>query len=270
MDTPNATSNDANLPGVPHSDAAFRAPAIAHGGWNVRWTASTGSTNDDLWNAGRAGAPDRLVLVADHQSAGKGRLDRRWEAPAGTNLLVSLLFRTVPSVPHALTHAVALAAARASERVAGVAADLKWPNDLLVGTAKLAGILSTAGPAEGSPPGPSFVVVGLGLNVGWAPEGAACLADSRTDGSVASLDRDRVLEALLVALDEILSWSNDERHAEYRRRLSTIGREVRVELPDGTFVEGRALDVEIDGRIVVLDACGVTHRLDVGDIVHLR
>ena len=266
MDTPNATSNDANLPGVPHPAEIFRSAAIVAGGWRVRWCASTGSTNDDLWAAARAGAPDRLVLVADHQTAGKGRLDRRWEAPVGANLLVSLLFRDVPAVPHALTHAVALAAARASERVAGVVPDLKWPNDLLVGRQKLAGILSTAGPMEGSPPRPSFVVVGLGLNVGWAPEGATSLAALST----ATATRDLVLAALLEALDEVLSLPADERHAEYRRQLATIGREVRVELPDDRFVEGRALDVEVDGRLVVLDACGVSHRLDVGDVVHLR
>ena len=268
MDTPNATSNDANLPGVSHPEGIFRSEAIVAGGWRVRWCASTGSTNDDLWTAARAGAPDRLVLVADHQTAGKGRLDRRWEAPAGANLLVSLLFRDVPAVPHALTHAVALAAARACERVADVVPDLKWPNDLLVGRQKLAGILSTAGPIEGSPPRPSFVVVGLGLNITWSPEGATSLAASST--SSATVTRDLVLAALLEALDEVLLLPDDERHAEYRRHLATIGREVRVELPNDRFIEGRALDVEVDGRLVVLDECGVSHRLDVGDVVHLR
>ena len=87
--------------------------------------ASTGSTNDDLLAAGRAGAPDKTVLIADHQTAGKGRLDRRWETPAGENLLVSLLFRAVPAVPHALTHAAALASATACERTTGVTPDLK-------------------------------------------------------------------------------------------------------------------------------------------------
>jgi BirA family biotin operon repressor/biotin-[acetyl-CoA-carboxylase] ligase len=101
-------------------------------------------------------------------------------------LLVSLLLRQVPRFPHALTHAVALAAAAASETVVAsaggkVKVDVKWPNDLLVDGQKLAGILSVAGPVQSittdveSYVVPEFVVVGLGLNVGWAPEGAACL-----------------------------------------------------------------------------------------------
>ncbi len=79
-------------------------------GWNVSHVPVTGSTNDDLLAAAAAGAPDRSVLVADHQTAGRGRLDRRWDAPPGVNLLVSILFRTVPSPPSTLTQRVGLAA----------------------------------------------------------------------------------------------------------------------------------------------------------------
>ena len=266
MDTPNATSNDANLPGEPYPSPIRGQSGVAMSGWNVRWMASTGSTNDDLLAAGRAGAPDKTVLIADHQTAGKGRLDRRWETPAGENLLVSLLFRAVPAVPHALTHAAALASATACERTTGVTPDLKWPNDLLVGGRKLAGILSTAGPLGGEQPRPTFVVVGIGLNIGWAPEGAASLLGE----SGRRVSREEVMAVMLSELDELLSLSPEQLHDRYRRRLSTLNREVRVELPNSTFVEGRALDVESDGRLVVLDSCGATHRLDVGDIVHLR
>lgn len=102
--------------------------------------------------------------------------------------------------------------------------------------------------------------------MGWAPDGAVCLAN------VASrvVDRDQVLVALLASLDGLLASSDEQLHARYREHLSSLGREVRVELPNDRFVEGRALDVEDDGRLVVLDSCGVTHRLDVGDVVHLR
>ena len=91
------------------------------GTWTVERVAETGSTNDDLFDQGRAGAVDHLALVAAHQTAGKGRLDRRWEAPPGANLLVSLLFRAVPINPHELVHAVALAAANATVTTTGVA-----------------------------------------------------------------------------------------------------------------------------------------------------
>jgi BirA family biotin operon repressor/biotin-[acetyl-CoA-carboxylase] ligase len=136
---------------------------------------------------------------------------------------------------------------------------LKWPNDLLLGGRKLAGILAQSGVDHR--PGHTdarFVVVGIGLNVGWAPPRAASLGED--------IDPREVLSALLCAYDalpvDIVEC--------YRARLDTIGRAVRIELPDGTTVEGRATDVQADGRLVVLDDCGVTHRYDTGDIVHLR
>jgi biotin-[acetyl-CoA-carboxylase] ligase BirA-like protein len=170
METPFATPNDENLPG----EAIFGEKIGKFpDSWQVRWLATTGSTNDDLLEAGRAGAPSRVALVTDYQSAGRGRLDRTWVAPDGANLLVSLLLRDVPRFPHALTHAVALAAAAASETVVAAAGgkvkvDVKWPNDLLVDGRKLAGILSVAGPVKQmmseveSYVVPEFVVVGLG------------------------------------------------------------------------------------------------------------
>jgi BirA family biotin operon repressor/biotin-[acetyl-CoA-carboxylase] ligase len=172
---------------------------------------------------------------------------------------------------------VALAAAVASETVVAsnggkVEVDVKWPNDLLVGGRKLAGILSVAGPIKqmmtdiDSYAAPDFVVVGLGLNVGWAPDGAVWLQEFAT----ADISRDAVLAALLVELNQLLELSPAQLHERYRAKLSTLQRTVRIELPSGEFVEGRAMDVEVDGRLVVLDSCGITQRLDVGDIIHLR
>jgi BirA family biotin operon repressor/biotin-[acetyl-CoA-carboxylase] ligase len=190
-------------------------------GWTVEHVAETGSTNADLL-ATAAARPDRSVLVADHQTAGRGRLDRRWEAPAGANLLVSILFHTVPAHPSELTRRVALAAVDACRDVAGVDVTLKWPNDLLVGEAKLAGILAERN-AAGS------VVVGMGLNVGWAPEGAARLA-----GSGRTVRPTDVLAALLAAYDAL----PEDGHERYRAALGTLGRRVRIELPSG-FLEAR-------------------------------
>jgi len=212
----------------------------------------TGSTNADLLLAAAAGAPDRTVLAARHQTAGRGRLDRRWDAPAGSNLLVSLLFRDIPEDPHVLTQRVGLAAIAACEAVAGLHPVLKWPNDLLLEGHKLAGILAQA--ELGAAP---VVVVGIGVNVGWAPEGGARLGDG--------IDPLDVLAALLTAYDAL---PNDV-WPMYRSHLGTLGQRVRVDLPDGEVV-GRALDVEPDGRLVVVDDCGVTHRFAVGDVVHLR
>lgn len=249
-----------------HATLGDPAPHVV-GSWILHHVAETGSTNDDLWSLAQAGAPDHTAVRADHQTAGKGRLDRRWEAPVGENLLLSLLFRSVPAEPGTLVHAVALAAADACRDVAGVEVALKWPNDLLGrdGVRKMAGILAQAGPLAGSRP--AFVIVGLGLNLNWAPDEATSLS-AEADGRPFVVDA--VCRAVLTELDRVLAWSPAQLHEEYRRRLGTVGREVRVSVSADETVEGRALDVESDGRLVVLDRCGVTHRFAVGDVVHVR
>lgn len=297
MDTPIATPDDENLPGVPFFDrrkpgsveqrtqhpsgesfdsGTFSGEFGNLGNWTIRWVETTGSTNTDLIGAATRGGSHGLVLVADHQTAGRGRLDRMWEAPHGVNLLVSILFRDLPEIPHQLTQAVAVAAAEACEEVARqrgrhLQVDVKWPNDVLIGGRKLAGILASAGSGDAG-----FVVVGLGLNIGWAPAGAVSLAQAMAEsGGTETSDtetsglRDEVLIEILRRLSGLLEAAG-ETQEKYLRRLSTLGREVRVELPSGDVLEGRAIGVEADGRLVVLDACAVTHRLDVGDIVHLR
>lgn len=317
MDTPIATPNDENLPGVSFDDrvkgendegwlAHFSPESLESKGlrthswpgnapigpsWTVRWMETTGSTNADLLQAALNDAPNRVVLVADHQSAGRGRLDRTWEAPAGVNLLMSILIRTVPAFPHQLTQAVAVAAAETCEAISAefggqLQVDLKWPNDVLIEGRKLAGILASAGsmPAQrsgqnvdsgdrgSSTSGPDFVVVGLGLNIGWAPDGAVSLFEALGGDLVASGAemRDVVLAGVLGRLEGLLEASAEVVHGRYRKKLATLGREVEAHLPSGDILQGRALDVESDGRLVLLDACAVTHRLDVGDIVHLR
>jgi BirA family biotin operon repressor/biotin-[acetyl-CoA-carboxylase] ligase len=230
-------------------------PAAWPLGWHVRHVVETGSTNADLLAAAAAGAPSRTVLFTDHQSAGRGRLDRTWTAPPGTNLLVSFLFRDGDPAgePVALMRRIALAAVDSVARVAAVEARLKWPNDVLVGGAKLAGLLAQRGAA--------VTVVGLGLNVGWAPEGAAKLGQAHAPAEV--------LAALLDAFDALPAAPSTV-HDLYVARLATLGQQVRVELPTGEPLVGRAVGVEPDGRLVVLDACAVTHRIDAGDVVHLR
>lgn len=255
-----------------HATLGDPAPHVV-GTWVLHHVAQTGSTNDDLWALAAAGAPDHTALRADHQTAGKGRLDRRWEAPVGENLLLSLLFRHVPPEPGTLVHAVALAAADACNQVAGLDVTLKWPNDLLGqdGIRKMAGILAQAGPASDgpsdSPAHPAFVIVGLGLNVNWAPDEATSLS---AEAGGRPFVVDNVCRAVLENLDRVLAWSPAQLHEEYRRRLGTVGREVRVTVNADEVVEGRALDLESDGRLVVLDRCGVTHRFAVGDVVHVR
>lgn len=237
-------------------------------GWTVTTVSETGSTNADMLAAIERGeSVGSTVLRAEHQTAGRGRLDRRWEAPAGSNLLASLCFVDVPTEPVELTQAVGLAAVHAVESFSmhdgAEAADrsavgLKWPNDVLVGDRKLAGVL-----AQRSALGP--VVVGIGLNIGWAPDGAACVArDLGVDVDVSTL-----LDRLLVELDRHLALSSQDRRARYVDRLHTLGRTVHIERPGDVDLVGVAVGLDDRGRLLV-EANGSIQAVDVGDIVHLR
>ena len=162
---------------------------------------------------------------------------------------MSLLFHEVPGAPGDLTRRVGLAAVDACRETAGIDAVLKWPNDVLVGERKLGGILAERGGGA--------VVVGLGLNVGWAPPGAAKLG--------ADVDPLDVLAALLAGFDRLPT----DISTRYRQALATLGRGVRLELLDGV-IDGTATDVDPDGRLVVVDRSGRAHTIDVGDVTHLR
>jgi len=280
----------------------------------IRRFAEIDSTNRYLFDEARAGAPEGTVVVADYQSAGRGRLGRRWEAPPGSNLLVSILLRPTLRIDelHLCTVAVALAAAVACERGAGVVPDLKWPNDLLVRDAKLGGILAEALPApdldhgasppvasspvaHGTPP-PSTVVVGLGLNVGWPPPDDPAhttpqptpAAPPQVPGTpeafavpATSLRREAgsapeplailglVLEELEGRLVDLADADGRRRLAsEYRRRCVTVGRAVRVTLPDEVFT-GTATDITLEGHLIV-DVGACLRTVAAGDVVHLR
>lgn len=228
------------------------------------------STNDELARRCLNGtASNRSVLAADEQTAGRGRLDRRWDAPSGSNLLFSVLFAPPISDPQRLQHAVALAVLESVKTLGVAEATLKWPNDVMVNveannsepfeSVKLAGMLSTMTP-NGS------VIVGTGCNVNWAPDGAtSILEQSATRHEVAE-----VLRLILTALDKMLSLASEELDEIYRTSVDTIGRQVRVELPNGEFVTGRATRLDVDGALEVIDECAITHRFHAGDVIHLR
>jgi len=231
---------------------------------DVTWLPEVTSTNDEVASRARSGAvPEGIVVVADAQTAGRGRRGRAWEAPPGSSLLVSVLLR--PKAPHLGLVAAGLAAVDACRSVTGVDASLKWPNDLMVdGKGKLAGILAEA-VADGG------VVVGLGLNVDWSttplPPGATSLAEVTGMAEVTGtgFDRAPLLVAYLVALEHRCRQEPDEIMSTYRAACSTIGRRVRVELPGGASHEGVATDVDDTGRLVVADRA-----IAAGDVVHLR
>jgi BirA family transcriptional regulator, biotin operon repressor / biotin---[acetyl-CoA-carboxylase] ligase len=247
--------------------------AMWGGEWDVHWLAEVDSTNTYVRDRARHGAPAGLVAVADHQTAGRGRLDRRWESPPGANLLASVLLRPdcAGEDVHLCAGAVALAGADACREVAGVEAELKWPNDLLVDGAKLAGVLAEA---EFAGSALAAAVVGIGINVAWpGPDvaGGTCLDD--LGGTAQPVDRRVLLEHLLGALAPrraLLDRAEGRRRLadEVRTRCATLGREVRVSLA-GEELTGRASAIDDAGRLVVETATG-PRAVSAGDVVHLR
>ena len=238
----------------------------------------TESTNADLVAAARAGAAPGLVRVAEHQMSGRGRLGRRWDAPARSGLTVSLLLR--PDVPAErwpwLPLLTGVAVAETCRRVAEVDAVVKWPNDVLVDERKVAGVLTE----RVETPAGAAAVVGIGLNVSLADtELPVPTASSLALAGGVQLDRSVLLRSMLRTLDALLGvWEAADGdpamghpglHESYSRRCVTLGQQVRADLPDGTTVHGRALEVDVGGRLVLETAAGRTV-LGAGDVVHLR
>jgi len=238
--------------------------------WQVRRFAEIDSTNRWLLDEARAGAAAGLVAVADHQTAGRGRRGRAWTAEPGSSLLVSVLVRPELDVDrlHVLTMALALALADAVHDVSGVRADVKWPNDLIVGDRKLAGLLAEADvSATGAV---RAVVLGAGCNIDWdgVPDELSDIATAIGRETDVPVDRWRLLDALLDHLAARLD-ALDAVPVDYRARLATLGRRVRVDL-GATAIEGSATDVDDHGRLVVELDGGERTTVAVGDVMHLR
>jgi BirA family transcriptional regulator, biotin operon repressor / biotin---[acetyl-CoA-carboxylase] ligase len=240
--------------------------------------AETGSTNADLLAAARAGAPTGTVLVAEAQTAGRGRLDRSWQSQPGAALTFSVLLRPARVPPASrgwLPLLTGVAVASALRSSTGAEVSLKWPNDVLGAperSGKLAGILAEqAGDA---------IVVGIGLNVGATEsELPSSQATSLWLERAADIGRESILAAILRELEQwYLRWADGLEpgdaeasglRAAYLSACSTVGRDVRVELPGGGIVAGRACDVDTVGRLLVKAADGM-HAVSAGDIVHVR
>ena len=236
--------------------------------WRVEHLKEVDSTNDALVRRARAGEIEGLVLRADHQSRGRGRLGRLWEAPPATALLCSVLLRPPLESDHLqwAVVAVALSARRALANF-GVACDLKWPNDLLVGSKKVAGVLAEYVPA---PSGPA-IVVGLGVNVSAHPPGVGATDIARERGEAPTPDQ--LLHAVLEELSSRRALLDTPRGLslladQYRDALVTIGQRVRVHERDGQW-EGLAYDVDDAGHLLVHTEHG-ERRVVAGDVVHVR
>lgn len=233
------------------------------------------STNQLAAERALTGAPEGHVVVADHQSSGRGRLDRAWQTPPGTAVTFSLLLRpTVPPaswpwLPLLVGHTVAKALTSL-----GYDARVKWPNDVLLGDdRKVAGILVER---VDTPTGPA-AIVGVGINVAMTAEELP--VDTATSLAVAgpgAPERTDVLLAVVAAVREGYDiWQAGGEAAtgrlamSYRSHCATLGRDVRVELPGGGELLGRASDIDDHGRLVVETGSGVEH-VGAGDVIHVR
>lgn len=264
------------------TDAAPARPALDPArlpDHQVEVVAEAGSTNALVSERARSGGPEGLVVLAEHQTAGRGRLDRTWETPPRSGLTFSVLLR--PTVPAAswpwlpLLTGYAVAAALHDR---GFPASVKWPNDILLrrqdGTdRKVAGILVER---VETPTGPA-AVVGIGINVAMTadelpvPEATSLAIEGETP------DRTDLLGSVLDNLwDDYVEWRDggDEAAARlaasYGAACSTIGRDVSVALPGGAQLVGRAAGIDTDGSLLVEDPGGERHRVSAGDVVHVR
>jgi BirA family transcriptional regulator, biotin operon repressor / biotin---[acetyl-CoA-carboxylase] ligase len=234
---------------------------------------STGSTNADLLELARRGAPEGSVVVADEQTAGRGRLGRPWVSEPGSGLWFSVLVRMAAGPQRRLLPLLAGVAVAEAARRHGVPAALKWPNDVVVdddafdgspGPRKLAGILAETD-------GEEAVVVGIGVNLtqtsAQLPIPAA--TSMLLEGSVVSRD-DLLLDILTVLhgqLSELRRDGSDLVMDAYRQLCVTIGRDVTVTLPSGDHLQGRAIGVGADGQLHVRTA-ETTVSVAAGDVIH--
>lgn len=242
----------------------------------VRLFGELGSTNAEATQLALQGADEGLVVVAEHQSAGRGRLDRRWEAPAHSSLTFSVVLRPQVSIEHwpwlpLLTGYVV----RTALAEHGIEATLKWPNDVLLGDRKVAGILVER---VGTDRGPA-AIVGIGLNVSLTEhELPVPTATSLLIATGAAPDRTDLLLTLVRQLTTTyVEWSPDPTRpptsgalrSAYASVCSTLGRVVRAELPNGQSVVGEAIAIDRTGRLVLKTAVG-EHAIGAGDVVHIR
>ncbi len=223
------------------------------------------STNAEALRLAAAGEPEGTVVVADAQSAGRGRLGRSWWSERGNALLASWLVRPSLSLERwpLLTLVAGVAAARSTTAAAGVHVRLKWPNDLMIDGLKTGGILTEAD-------GKGALVVGLGVNVRQEqfPDEIRVTATSLIAAGGRAAARAWLLTATLSAFGARMG-EPEAVLGEYRELCDTIGRPVRVERSDGEPIEGTALDVADSGALIVRTPEGDVP-VPAGDVVHLR
>ncbi len=239
------------------------------------------STNTAAATLAQESAPHGTVVVAESQTAGRGRLGRHWHSPSGKNLYCSVLLRTMPTREQQplwlswIPLIAALAVGRAVQVVANLKPSVKWPNDILIGNRKLGGILCES---SGVGTAHATVIVGIGLNVNIRrdefPDELREIATSLAIESQRPCDRTALLATLLAELEtryeSFLAGNHGDILKEYMLRCSTIGRRVRIELAHGEQMDGTAESIQTDGSLRIIRDDRTTVDIRAGDVIHLR
>lgn len=234
---------------------------------------TTDSTMDIAHRLAAAGEPDGSVVVAEGQTQGRGRVGRAWVSPKGKGIYASVILR--PSVPIAqvsqITLVMAVAAATAVQRQTGLKPQIKWPNDLLIGPRKLAGILTELNAELNRV---RYVVVGIGMNVNSSraqlPANSTSLAEEQGE----PVDRIELARALLVELDRcygrFLEQGLEPLLEEWRGFAAFLGRRIRVALAGDRTVDGQAVDVDSNGTLLVRTDTGIMESVSAGEVLIVR
>ncbi len=228
-----------------------------------------GSTNEEAKRLAEAGEPEGTLVVADEQTAGRGRLQRTWWAPPGTALLMSLIFRPDLAPPQAqrLTMLCSLAVCDAIAGMTRLAPAVKWPNDVLLGERKVCGILTELG-IEGTRLAYAVVGMGINVNVDFSEAGGlAYTATSLAQELGYEVSRLELLRAILGGIEERYARlrAGESPHAEWAARLVTLGQRVVVTTPGGQL-SGVAEGVDADGALLLRDESGALRRILAGDV----
>jgi BirA family biotin operon repressor/biotin-[acetyl-CoA-carboxylase] ligase len=268
-------------------DAIQRTLATRSLGRRIELRDRIDSTNREAMALGQADAEHGTLVLADSQTAGRGRLGREWFSPPGINLYASIVIRTTLDTQRLsqwlswLPLMTALGTAEAIESAGAARVSLKWPNDLLIRDRKVGGILCESGASVRSGP---FQVIGIGINVNGErasfPRGLRDVATSIRQETGQEIDRHRLLVRLLEelerCLEEFLTRGIDRLAWEYRRRCTTIGKTVKAVLADGNEYVGTAEGIGDDGSLTMVHeparpgGQSEVRQLRAADITHLR
>jgi BirA family transcriptional regulator, biotin operon repressor / biotin---[acetyl-CoA-carboxylase] ligase len=234
-------------------------------GRRVVYLRETSSTMDVAHREAESGAPDGTVIIAEEQTAGRGRFDRRWVSNAGQNLTLSVLLRPRVEALRQINMAACLSVVRAIRAATGLSPTIKWPNDVRIGGRKACGILIESRVEEGQL---GYMVVGIGLNVNFDPtshDDIAPIATSLMLEAGRPIPRLSLCRTLLTEFDRLYATSGDAVREEWRGALETLGRQVRVRWGD-VVDEGLAADVDAEGNLVLQLKDGTYTTLVAGEV----